>query len=427
MKYLYTLLLLTFSIVSHAQLYKMVDNLNVSGLPQNNKFEFSVRMTARETSIYCYVFSSERFTKIGSSAYLQDENGKRYNFRSSTNNSNGNTINFDPLPKDCNSFKLVSYPYTFSFDLNNAEGRKVTHAGRRELTPVLRDICDDLKDLVSQYYGNIGLGNDAHGIFYMKHIADIDFSINGSVLTFCCKLDRDQFDSYVDFWFDISDFNVVDEIDYGKYQGEREKGPQHFIHLSSPNGFFRREISNHGLSTTNYVGTFNDYYFWTSIPNVANKFHNGLLWIKAASQNPDISYTNLNSAPPSMKRKVIDETRPTNNHSSQGGANRTNIFKPGNATVVDNTGSHNFTSYDCPNMTVVDLNSSVKITWGGDTVVLSPDNSTKSSYTASSNTSRGRVTIKAYRSSRTGKIYLVTVNMPNPSYGVSDITINFKP
>ncbi len=103
------------------------------------------------------------------------------------------------------------------------------------------------------------------------------------------------------------------------------------------------------------------------------------------------------------------------------------VFYPQNATIVDSEGSHNFTSYDCPNMNVTDKGNTVSIAWGGDNVVLNKSHSNRDTYTATGNTSRGKVTIKAFRSSTSGKIYLVTVAMPNPTPDVQHITINFKP
>ena len=103
------------------------------------------------------------------------------------------------------------------------------------------------------------------------------------------------------------------------------------------------------------------------------------------------------------------------------------IFKPQNAIVVDAEGSHNFTSYDCPNMNVEDKKATVDIAWGGDKVTLHRSSYNEDTYTATGNSSRGKVTVTAYRSSASGKIYLVTVAMPNPTPDVKQITINFKP
>lgn len=103
------------------------------------------------------------------------------------------------------------------------------------------------------------------------------------------------------------------------------------------------------------------------------------------------------------------------------------IFYPQNATIIDSDGSHNFTSYDCPNMNVIDNGNTIGISWGGDNVVLNKSYINSDTYSAVSNTSSGKVTIKAFRSSASGKIYLVTVAMPNPTSDVLHITINFKP
>lgn len=103
------------------------------------------------------------------------------------------------------------------------------------------------------------------------------------------------------------------------------------------------------------------------------------------------------------------------------------IFYPQNATIVDSEGHHSFGSYDAPNMNVTDKCKSVKVSWGGNEVVLNETENSEDTYFASAETSKGKLTIIAYRSSRSGKIYLVTVQMPNPTPNVDYITINFKP
>lgn len=102
-------------------------------------------------------------------------------------------------------------------------------------------------------------------------------------------------------------------------------------------------------------------------------------------------------------------------------------FSPQNATVVDEQGSHNFENFDCPNMEVGDDNGKrVHISWGGDKVVLYKSANNADTYTATGHTSRGNVTLRAFRSSSSGQIYLVTATMPNPTADVQLITINFK-
>lgn len=123
-----------------------------------------------------------------------------------------------------------------------------------------------------------------------------------------------------------------------------------------------------------------------------------------------------------------------NSHSSQTEFDITNgnyeivTFFPQNAIIIDSEGtSHNFTSFDCPNMNVTDKGNAVNIACGGDNVVLNESQSNSDTYTATGNSSNGKVTINAFRSSANGKIYLVTVQMPNPTPDVNFITINFKP
>lgn len=102
-------------------------------------------------------------------------------------------------------------------------------------------------------------------------------------------------------------------------------------------------------------------------------------------------------------------------------------FFPQNATIVDEQGRHNFEHFDCPNMEVGDDNGKrVHISWGGDEVVLYKSPNNADTYTATGHTSRGNVTLRAFRSSSSRQIYLVTAIMPNPTTDVKLITINFK-
>lgn len=103
------------------------------------------------------------------------------------------------------------------------------------------------------------------------------------------------------------------------------------------------------------------------------------------------------------------------------------VFYPQNAIIVDEQGSHNFEHFDCPNMNVTDDNGKrVVISWGGDNVVLYKCANNDDTYLATGHTSRGDLTLRAFRSSSSGQIYLVTATMPNPTSDVKQITINFK-
>lgn len=103
------------------------------------------------------------------------------------------------------------------------------------------------------------------------------------------------------------------------------------------------------------------------------------------------------------------------------------VFFPQNAIIVDEQGCHNFEHFDCPNMNVTDDNGKrVVISWGGDNVVLYKSANNDDTYSATGHTSRGNLTLKAFRSSSSGLIYLVTATMPNPTADVKHITINFK-
>lgn len=122
---------------------------------------------------------------------------------------------------------------------------------------------------------------------------------------------------------------------------------------------------------------------------------------------------------------------PASNKAEQGqylqDKSKTITFQPKNAIIVDSDGSHTFESFDSPNMNVTDNGSSVKVAWGGTEVILKTTTSNNDTYYCEGETSKGKIAVTAYRSSRSGEIYLVTVQMPNPSPNVNFITINFKP
>lgn len=406
----------------------------VTGEPTSNKAKnFYVRMTTdgtfirREANNYT---ESNNFS-MSPNAYLLDESNKRYNLLDKNINRNYSSqmFQFEPLPKNCSRFTIVNGTERYVLNLNNTRGRKVIHAGSREPSPVLKEIFLDMSDLISQYYENLGT-DEQRGIYYTHKLSDLSFSVNGSIVTFCSRTNSDQYNSHREMWFDMLDASFREETAIGTFSGEESRGPQKFIHITCPSGIFIRDIWESELdaySDRAILQPHSDYYVWTNLPALSSKFHNGLLWIKAALKDPNIKYTNLNTPPPGVRPQKIDATLPRRSYSGKlsRNDNGASVFRPKNATIVDSSGAHTYSSYDCPNMTVSDRGSTVTISWGGDTVTLSKiDNST---YSVSGRTSRGTVTLKAMRSSRTGKIYLVTAQMPNPAPGVQYITINFKP
>lgn len=415
------------------EVYKQIDSPMVTGEPTGNKAKnFYVRMTSDGTFIRREdnkLTSSSSFS-MSPTAYLLDENNNRYSLIDKNTNPNyfSQMFQFEPLPRSCSRFTIVNGSERYIVNLNSARGKRVIHAGSREPSNTLKDIFLDMSDLVSQYYENLGT-DENRGIFYTHKLSDLSFSINGTVVTFCSRTNSDQYYSHREMWFDMAEASFCEETAIGTYASEQDKGPQKFIHITCPSGIFIRDIWESELNdhSVHEKQPTTDYYVWTNLPTLSSKFHNGLLWIKAALNNPNIKYTNLSSPPPGVTPRKTDNTssRQGRNGNTASRNNSSSVFRPQNATIVDGSGSHTYSSYDCPNMTVSDRGSTVTITWGGDTVTLSKiDNST---YSASGRTSRGSVTIRAMRSSRTGKIYLVTAQMPNPTPGVQYITINFKP
>lgn len=440
--FIFSLLLAIATPCCLGQVYRTVDSPKVYGESADNKADhYNVRLTAENT----YITRAERDFKntdnfyLSTNSYLVDKaTGKHYNFREKNLQGHTQTWAFEPLPKSCTAFTLINVGTQTDFDLNNADGRKVVHAGRRDPSATTQAIFDDLSDLISTYYEELG-SDEKRGIFYMHRISDLTFSLNGTVLTLCCKTNSDQYCSNREIWFDIADASFCEETAYGTFSGEREKGPQKFIHITCPSGIFIRDVWESEMDGNTgsplHVKSLTEYYLWTGIPALADKFLNGLLWIQKSLSDPSTAYSNLSVLPAGVKPRKVDCTGSQNNATGgrkssanatfSTGSAKSRTFYPGNATIVDADGSHNFSSYDCPAMTVTDNRSSVAVTWGGDRVTL-PQTDT-STYSATGYTSRGNLTIKAMRSSRNGQIYLVTVSMPNPTPGVSHITINFKP
>lgn len=98
-------------------------------------------------------------------------------------------------------------------------------------------------------------------------------------------------------------------------------------------------------------------------------------------------------------------------------------FRPVKATITDSQGSFTSSNFNCPNMVVYDKGNIVQLSWGGENIPLSKSNS-PGTYIASQTISGTTMRFVAYRSSNTGKIYLVicTTRSNNKS-----VEINFKP
>lgn len=98
-------------------------------------------------------------------------------------------------------------------------------------------------------------------------------------------------------------------------------------------------------------------------------------------------------------------------------------FKPIKATITDSQGSFTSSTFDCPNMIVVDKGNAIQISWGGENNSLSKSNS-PGTYVASQAKPNTTMKFVAYRSSSSGTIYLVICT--TRSNGKS-VDIHFKP
>ena len=98
-------------------------------------------------------------------------------------------------------------------------------------------------------------------------------------------------------------------------------------------------------------------------------------------------------------------------------------FRPVSATISDSEGTFTSSDFDCPNMIVYDEGNSVQLSWGGETIPLneagSPD-----TYVASQTKSGTTMKFVGYRSSSSGRIYLVICTTIDTERTVE---INFKP
>lgn len=100
------------------------------------------------------------------------------------------------------------------------------------------------------------------------------------------------------------------------------------------------------------------------------------------------------------------------------------IFYPKEATISDAQGSFTSQSFDSPAMSVADKGSSVSVNWGGSAFNLYPNRESPSTYEAIYNYQGQYIKILAYRSTKSSKIYLITIMMQ--SNGATS-KINFKP
>jgi hypothetical protein len=117
--------------------------------------------------------------------------------------------------------------------------------------------------------------------------------------------------------------------------------------------------------------------------------------------NSDITYDSITEATNLSNNKAI----PTQNNSSKDLPVTT--FKPFSATLTDELGSYTSDHFDSSNLYLVDNSSSLEVTVAGDKFTLFPIGYGKDTYQCEGSHNRGDVKFVAYRSSSSGKIYLV--------------------
>ena len=93
-------------------------------------------------------------------------------------------------------------------------------------------------------------------------------------------------------------------------------------------------------------------------------------------------------------------------------------FVPVSATMTDAEGSYTSKNFDAPNLQFWDNQSSITVKWGGDRLSLQKVGSANDTYSTTVS-----LTVSAYRSSNSGKIYLIMVKRKSRE---GSVTINFK-
>lgn len=100
------------------------------------------------------------------------------------------------------------------------------------------------------------------------------------------------------------------------------------------------------------------------------------------------------------------------------------VFYPKEATISDAQGTFTSQSFDSPAINVSDNGSSVAINWGGNSATLYQNRESPNTYEVTQSFQGQTIKIFAYRSSQSGKLYLVTVSQKSTN---ESITIKFKP
>ncbi len=100
------------------------------------------------------------------------------------------------------------------------------------------------------------------------------------------------------------------------------------------------------------------------------------------------------------------------------------MFYPKSATINDAQGTFTSQSFDSPAMNEQDAGTHISINWGGNNAILYQLRENKYTYETSQSYQGQQITITAYRSTQSYKIYLVSVTQ---RFNGSSIIINFKP
>lgn len=98
-------------------------------------------------------------------------------------------------------------------------------------------------------------------------------------------------------------------------------------------------------------------------------------------------------------------------------------FTPVSATINDEEGSYTSNSFDAPNLQFWDNKSSITVMWGGDKLSLKRQGYGDGTYRTVVSVNGTSLTVSAYRSADSGKIYLITVKQKMRE---GSIMINFK-
>lgn len=329
---------------------------------------------------------------------------------------------FEALPSNCTRFKYVEPNGDYeTYDLNSFSGQKITFSSGF-LSYNQQNVINAITNLISNYNDAIEFGMGE--TYTTTKLRKLEISYNSPMLTLTCRYSYGgQNMSAYEYRFNVNDASIE----------KITENNQDFIHIICPSGFAYNSLTSSTTTEDYPYGPYNykDLCFSSKMPLLNKRFGNGLATLFKSLKNPNmiistdfdelpsgvtIKHRTKNSISNSSVKKHIDlpQSQSKSIHST---------FKPVKATITDSQGSFTSSNFNCPNMVVYDKGSSVQLSWGGENIPLSKSSS-PDTYIASQSKSGTTMKFVAYRSSSTGRIYLVICTTKGNGKSVD---IHFKP